>query len=169
MTQYYWISSGTAFIFYRSMSTKINGLELPSLLLDLLAKGKWELPEKQEKFKNLFKHTLAVQSINGLLYSLKTMKSETKVFQEDSPDLVLMFHGQKDSDFNPGDIDPTKIICIGDLGLGSDQPIALDYRLDESNPRVITILWRSLPEGNRWITISENFEEFVEMIGLESC
>ena len=55
MTQYYWISSGTAFIFYTSMSTKINGLELPSLLLDLLAKGKWELPEKQEKFKNLFK------------------------------------------------------------------------------------------------------------------
>lgn len=151
------------------MSTKINGLELPPLLIDLMAKGKWELPEKQEKFKEVFKHTMSPPLIRGLLYPLKTMESETNVFYKDTPDLIEMFHGQKDINFDPGDVDLTQIVCIGDLGLGSDQPIALDYRLDESNPRVITLLWRSLPSGNRWITISENFEEFVTMVGLESC
>jgi hypothetical protein len=148
---------------------QVNNLPLPKLLLDLIKANKWELPEEQSAFKTVFKHTMDEKLIRGLLYSLKTMKSETAALFEDNPSFIEMFHGKKDENFNPGDIDPTKVVFIGDLGLGSDQPIALDYRLDESNPKVITLLWRSLPKGNRWITISENFEEFVEMIGLESC
>lgn len=148
------------------MSTKINNLELPPLLIDLIETGKWKLSEKQEKFKAVFQHTMSPLQIRGLLYPLKTMESETNVFYKDTPDLIEMFHGQKDINFDPGDVDPTQIVCIGDLGLGSDQPIALDYRNNFAQPKVITLLWRNLPAGNRWIIISNSFEEFVEKIGL---
>jgi hypothetical protein len=46
------------------------------------------------------------------------------------------FLGVADDDRPPGDIDPKRSVLIGDLGPGSDQPIALDYRpsMDEPVP-----------------------------------
>ena len=148
----------------------VNHLQLPEKLVELIRMGKWSLPKGQEMFKELFKGTMEKQHIYGLLYPLELMKSETEhlVKNEKNPDMIIAFLGQKDNKYDPGDIELSKIVLIGDLGLGSDQPIALDYRLRENNPRVITLLWRSREEGNRWICVSENFNKFIEDIGLEN-
>jgi hypothetical protein len=56
------------------------------------------------------------------------------------------------------EIDPDLTLLIGDFGLGSDAPIALDYRQRLDQPRVIRLRWAS--EGNHWVEIAPTFAEF---------
>ncbi len=60
------------------------------------------------------------------------------------------------------EIDPDNTIIIGDFGLGSDAPIALDYRKDKNNPAVIRLCWTK--ESNHWVEIAPNFAEFSKYI-----
>jgi hypothetical protein len=41
----------------------------------------------------------------------------------------------------PGDIEPSRAVLIADLGIGYDQPIALDYRASLTEPRILTLSW----------------------------
>ncbi len=58
------------------------------------------------------------------------------------------------------EIDPDSTILIGDFGLGSDAPIALDYRKDKNTPAVIRLLWAK--DGNHWVEIAPNFAAFAK-------
>ena len=61
------------------------------------------------------------------------------------------------------EIDPALTLIIGDFGLGSDAPIALDYRKDLNNPSVICLQW-NLNADNHWGEIAPNFAEFAQML-----
>ncbi|MDC8012542.1 hypothetical protein [Tahibacter soli] len=67
------------------------------------------------------------------------------------------------------DIDPDRTLIIADFGLGSDAPIALDYRHDASEPSVIRLVWgegeRPRPP-NRWQQVAPTFDGFWAMIRL---
>ncbi len=77
-----------------------------------------------------------------------------------------MFLGTADAAKPPGDIDPTLSVLVGDLGNGSDQPIALDYRCSRESPRVLTLEWSASADNNRWIEIAPHIMAFVTLIGL---
>ena len=82
--------------------------------------------------------------------------------------------GKPDRQRQPGDIDPKKVVLIADMGLVSDQPIALDYRPSMGKPRVITLRWESrdlapgvpFGGGKRWIEIARDIKGFAAMVGL---
>ncbi len=76
-----------------------------------------------------------------------------------------MFLGAPDDDHPPGDIDPKLSVLVGDLGHGSDQPIALDYRLSMDQPRVLTLDY-TRSHQTRWVEIAPNIRTFAELMGL---
>jgi len=86
-----------------------------------------------------------------------------------------IFVGQPDPCYLPGDIDRSKAIDIGDLGIGYDQIIALDYRnVDPLEPRVVLLKYPKdvppTPSGwpaGRWVVLAETVEEFTHMIGID--
>lgn len=61
------------------------------------------------------------------------------------------------------EIDPAFTLIIGDFGLGSDAPLALDYREQLDEPKVIYLRWAQ--DGNHWVEIAPNFADFVRQIG----
>ena len=61
------------------------------------------------------------------------------------------------------EIDPALTLIIGDFGLGSDAPIALDYRKDLNEPSIIRLQW-NLEADNHWVEIAPSFAEFVAML-----
>jgi hypothetical protein len=56
------------------------------------------------------------------------------------------------------EIDPDLTLLVGDFGLGSDAPIALDYRQRIDEPRVIRLRWAK--DGNHWVEIAPTFAAF---------
>jgi len=138
----------------------VNGLPLPRDLLALIEAGRWKAPADRSGVDRLFPE-------NGGLhpYSVELMESETRgMFKPhmQSP----MWLGEPDSDDPPGDIDPRQAVFVADLGLGYDQPIALDYRASRDRPRVITLQWSEWGKQNRWVVVAPDIRSFAELVGL---
>jgi hypothetical protein len=140
------------------MMKAINELPLPQDLLELIRTGRWRMPADTSLFDALFPERHSTAS----LYSLDGIRRESTGWRKGTR---RMFLGTPDTENPPGDIDPEKSILVGDLGLGSDQPIALDYRTDP--PRVLTLRWSHPPdEKNRWTVVAPDILRFAHRIGL---
>lgn len=117
----------------RRLALKINGFQLPRSLLDLIETGRWRSPADESGLNRLF----PVRS-EFCCYTFAAMEGETQVlYRQPGP----TWRGTRDSNRPPGDVDPTRTVLIADLGLGYDQPIALDFRLSIEHPRVLTLCW----------------------------
>lgn len=142
--------------------TAINGLPLPPDLLALVEAGRWTSSTSQATVDRLFPAEPGAR-LELKLYTLDYMPFENKYWwYEDDPE----FLGAPDEDRAPGDIDPKRSVLVGDLGHGSDQPIALDYRLSRDEPRVLTLDWSQPERGLRWVVIAPNVRVFAELLGL---
>src|SRR5262245_24330849 len=135
----------------------INGLPLPKDLLALIEAGRWRCPTDQSALDHLFP-----ERSEFCCYSFGAMEGETTVIhRNDTP----MWRGIPDPAHPPGDIDPKLAVLIADLGLGYDQPIALDYRVSREQPRVLTLRWDKpappIPweEMEAWGTGSRQYDE----------
>jgi hypothetical protein len=111
----------------------VNALPLPDELVALMEAGRWRSPADPAGLDRLFP-----ERREFCCYSVAGMLGETQVIHRyDSP----MWRGTPDPDNPPGDIDPKLAVLIADLGIGYDQPIALDYRPSLEGPRVLTLRW----------------------------
>lgn len=63
-------------------------------------------------------------------------------------------------------IDLDRTILIGDFGLGSDAPIALDYRCSETEPSVIRL--RYAKEGNQWVEVAPTVAQFIALLKIRA-
>lgn len=72
--------------------------------------------------------------------------------------------GETDYWFRPEvklhEIDPLRVLILGDFGIGSDTVFGLDYRW--LPPRVMKLQW-----DTGWVTVAKSFAEFSEMFKLE--
>jgi hypothetical protein len=66
------------------------------------------------------------------------------------------------------EISPELSVDIGYFGLGSDSAIVLGYRQNPSDPAVIRLKWRK-PQPNTWVRCADTFDEFADMLGLDSA
>lgn len=141
-----------------SESVLVNGLPLPGELLALIGAGRWRCPDDLAGIDWLFPDR------GGLyLYSFATMRSETEGLKKQGGPMWL---GAPDPAHPPGDIDLRQAVLIADLGLGYDQPIALDYRQSLTRPCVLTLRWSSRGDANRWVEIAPDVQTFADLIGL---
>ena len=139
-------------------NTSINGLSLPKALLDLIEAGRWQCPSDLSRVDIVFPDREEL-----MLYSLDYMPFENKNWVDETDP---MFIGYADAAAPPGDIDPHQSVLVGDLGIGYDQPIALDYRASLVEPCVLTLRWSPNGDSNRWIEIAPSISAFAEMLGL---
>ena len=57
-------------------------------------------------------------------------------------------------------------MATGDDTTYSVGPIALDYRGDTANPRVIRLSYAEGGGNGRWVNLAKDFASFVEALGL---
>jgi uncharacterized protein (TIGR02996 family) len=139
---------------------RVNGLLLPRALVDLLAGGRWQSSSEGDERGSPWGGVYA--------YSQKLMQTETTHVC-----YGLNWLGQPDTEHPPGDVAPKLTVLIADLGMGSDEPFALDYRVSFEQPRVLLYRWRlvhdrTLParseEGNRWVELARDFPAFCDQL-----
>jgi hypothetical protein len=112
---------------------RVRDLPLPPELIVLIEAGRWKSPTDESGLDRLFP-----ERSEFCCYSLTAMVGETRTLDRFRDP---MWHGTPDPANPPGDIDPSRAVFIADLGIGYDQPIALDYRSSLAEPRVLTLSW----------------------------
>jgi hypothetical protein len=142
-------------------------LQIPSLLEDLVAAGRWPRTA-QEQLAQILQPLVSPDRVKrlapderGIIY-LAAPPFRAAGRRADPKD----FYNWPSSD--PGGIDLDRAIVLGDFGIGSDAPIALDYREDAANPRVLRLRYNEdcPPLIGRWVLLSPDLASFVAALGV---
>ena len=141
----------------------VNGLPLPTLLIELLQQGKWKHPGED-----------IIQDVIPFLHAPMQfmvdsdwMNSETRCFDDDLDDeLFHQTRGSKSSaPIELPWLDCERMVFIAICKYpGDDVAIALDYRTNSDDPRVVA---SDLQDNEYyWREVTPTFTEFVERLGL---
>jgi len=138
-------------------------LQVPEMMLRLVDAGIWPSEQSNLESQNL-SPIVAPDSIRiwapeertVYFYPIPTVSIQTLI---DGGDRFWLSEIAA-----PSGLNHKLAVTIGDLGIGSDAPIVLDYRSSLTLPRVLRLQWNS--DGNEWIKISDSFDEFVDLAGL---
>ncbi len=139
----------------------ILGHKLPALLCHYVENGginKPIFPQYSVGLTNSLNSKINLHNYDG-------MWGKTSRFLTEHDRAML---GHPDSDHPPGNLNPQQCVLIGDLG--PHQPLALDYRSDSISPSVVTLPWGENPvTDNRWLKITDSFDEFAITLSLINC
>jgi hypothetical protein len=139
-------------------------LKIPDLILEMIDAGRWPNNHHMANRQNL--KSLATPERIALL-----APEESLLFLLPPPFLTVREEATENeywlnNQSAPEMIDFDLAIDIGDFGLGSDAPILLDYRTDNSNPSVIRLKWAKDGTGNLWVPMADSIQHFVDVLGL---
>ena len=148
--------------------TGVRGLALPDLLIDLLAAGRWRHPgdDVVREVVPWFEDPLI------FLTSVDHMHRESRsldLFADNSRSSEL-FRVARRSVVGPVelpwlDVELAFLVAVNRMP-GDDVAIALDYRSDPSDPRVVASdLWTD-PKQCAWRVVAPTLSAFAEMLGL---
>jgi hypothetical protein len=137
---------------------RINDLPLPDDLLRLISEDRWKEPSNQAQMDAWFPDRDRV-----MLYPLGLMERANSHWRGETSELFL---GEPDTMHPPGDIEPLRSLVIGDIGIGFDQPIALDYRDSMESPRVVFLRLYTNSIQAHWIELAPDVRTFAEALGL---
>jgi hypothetical protein len=138
---------------------------LPKRLIALIDSGLWPRTDAEERQQNL-RSLVSAERIQ--LFA----PEERKIYLLKPPFRTVakrMSGGEEKFWSRFGaleEISPELCLQIGAFELGSDSPILLDYRQDNSSPAVIRLLWRK-PQPNTWVRCADSFDQFANMLGLD--
>ena len=109
-------------------SASIGNLAVPRELVDAIDAGRWLPPHDDRVISDVF----GDEPDDPRFYDLPTMARQNQRFQSRSPAELAgdVFGAQRGLG-----IDPALAVLIGDLG--ADMPIALDFRISQTRPRVL--------------------------------
>lgn len=145
----------------------VGDLRIPQSLVSLIESGRWPRNSEEGLRQNRELrvpikrvHRFAPEE-NWLFLCPPPFGKPADMFSK-----VVDFHGEADAISPPGDIDYERAVVIADFGLGSDAPIALDYRQSLEAPSVIRYRWSERGERNRWIYVAPSFSQFAELLEL---
>jgi hypothetical protein len=131
----------------------IHGFTLPALLESHLHSGGFKLLDTElGRLKSMLTY---IDSPRPRFWSHKQILSEHTLWSSPAATIYL---GTENTDFFPGQVDPTRILMIGEAD--EDSPIALDYRTD--NPRVVYT--GSIGPQLFWIELASNYEEMIDKL-----
>jgi hypothetical protein len=148
----------------RTNDAPIGGLPLPKRLLALIDSGLWPTTSDEERRQN-------IQSLISRERIQHSAPEQDRIYFFRPPfrTIAQRMNGAEKAFWSKwgalSDIAPDLALDLGDFGLGADSAIALDYRYD--NPPVIRLVWRK-PEPNTWIRCADTFDQFADMLGLDS-
>ena len=145
-------------------------LPLPPLLIELMEAGRWQQP-CDAKIQSVIPFLEEPVDFVRFVRWSKTWEFETQVHVADDPlssALFQEYRGSKGTEHNLPWLDAEKALFIAvNREPGADLGIALDYRTDIKDPRVVASDWWA--EGNRkcnWRQVTERFSDFVQKLDL---
>jgi len=146
----------------------INGLKLPSLLVEMVEEGRWKRPENIEKLSQL---TGATRPMDFNFESFDGMKLETEgarnlASDEETSAIYNLYSSKEHPSYkkNEGtlDVDLAVLIAVN----WDEEAIFLDYRVDRNEPSVMLAYWLTEdgPQSHR--LLAEDFASFAAKVGL---
>ena len=146
----------------------VNGLQPPTLLLKMLREGLWVYPGDER----LFQVIPFFEERDSLIFlaNLDEMRNATDPFIADDKESSEIFREARGSidrrASNLPWLDYEKSFFIGINGIpGPDVGIALDYRINSFQPRVVASNWHTEEPGCVWQVVANTFAEFVIKLG----
>ncbi len=145
---------------------KVNELPLPSLLVELLQKGRWQHPG-DEALQRLIPF---LREPVDFLTTVEGMRRESTGFLADEPRIAKVFHMTRGSKKGEPvclpwlDVELAVFVAVNRMS-GDDLGIALDYRTGKVDPRVVASDWDEGPGGCKWREVSPSFSQFVHLLG----
>lgn len=103
----------------------VGNFTVPLELVEIMERGRW-LPPAERVLREVF----GDDPDDAHFYDFTSMVRQNELFHAMAPADYTTLVGADDTDIDPG-----WCVVIGDLG--ADMPIALDYRSDQGDPRVI--------------------------------
>jgi hypothetical protein len=147
----------------------VRGLRLPARLVSLLEIGLWRDPS-ESALRDLvpwFEDPLC------FLTSIDSMRRENRSldFLTDDEDYSLLFRQRRGSrEVNPIDLpwlDVEQAVLVAvNRNAGDDVALALDYRTDSSDPRVVGSDFWTDPSQCSWRIVTPTLSEFVTSLSL---
>jgi hypothetical protein len=130
---------------------------VPEAIEALLAEGFWPRDNGAAQLQNL-NSLVSPEAVRAFA------PEEARLFLYPPPFITVreeMAHNRFWSDPRSAssEIDPDRTLIIGDFGLGSDAPIALDYSRHSEMPSVIRLRWGA--DGNHWVEVAPDVRTFV--------
>jgi hypothetical protein len=153
----------------------VRGLALPQLLADLLDSGRWRHPgdDVLRAVVPWFEDPLVFLHSPGAMHRASWFLYEDGT--ADDPRGSALFHVVRGSVAGPSDLPWLDIEQAFDIAVnkrpGDDVSIALDYRTDPSDPRVVgSDAWTDQHQTGRfqyvWREVAPTFSAFAEALGL---
>ena len=143
-------------------------MELPIKLKNLIESGIW--PNKKNVNEQHIKPLVKLNLLNKLI------PDESQIFFYNPPFTTVKQNIELGDDYwdwpevvpSLSQIDTSKTLIIGDFGIGSETVLALDYSRNVTSPAVIRFMWfeKNPIENNKWIVVSESFDEFASKLEL---
>jgi hypothetical protein len=103
----------------------VGGFAVPPELFEIMERGRW-IPPAEQVLRGVF----GDDPDDPCFYDFASMVRQNELFHAMAPADYAALVGADESH-----IDPSWCVVIGDLG--ADMPIALDYRSNQGDPRVI--------------------------------
>jgi hypothetical protein len=150
--------------------TEVNGLPLPPLLASLMAQGRWRHPGD---------HVIGalIPFLHGPVdfLSIEGMRRESTGGLADIPRAAAAFHMARGSrsaapvELPWLDVEQAVVIAVNRVH-GDDLAIALDYRTNREDSRVVASLWLPKPgDGCVWFPVAATFREFAQALGFRGA
>jgi hypothetical protein len=144
----------------------VNGLPLPDLLISLIQHKRWVHPG-DERIRELI--PFFGEPVD-LLQSVESMQRESSGFLADDPTMSTLFHEVRGSKANGRvelpwlDVEFAVFVAVNRFP-GDDIGIALDYRTDSNDPRVVANDW-GMDRGCIWREVTPSFSTFIQSLRL---
>jgi hypothetical protein len=134
----------------------VDGNAVPSQITTLIRQGRWRPPAEMSVWYALIPRECVFQPT---FYEIARLNGRS-IWESDAGDDCV---GVCEDGINPGAIDPSQAIIIGDLG--PERLLALDLRTSPTNPSVCALVPREDAESC-WIQIAPNLDEFLQALGI---
>lgn len=154
---------------YPNIDTLRRRFQLPSLLVKLMNSGDWSRADP-ERVKRCVRCVPFIQDPLVILETFDSMLRNSGPLMRHDQSEDEIFHEYRGS-CSPArplpwiDVERTIFIMCNER-IGDDCGIALDYRLDVNQPRVIGSDWHSGMNGVQYRQIADSFSDFASAIGL---
>jgi hypothetical protein len=132
----------------------IDGLPVPSGLLQVVQQDRWVAPERSS---SIYREVFGDDPVVPRFLPLSRMTANRRWLDNMPEDYRGFYLGQPGRRRPPGDVDPDRSMLIGDLG--PDQPFALDYRPSLATPSVIYLCTTA-----DWIEVAPNIETLIQRL-----
>lgn len=136
----------------------IGHLPVPPEVVGAMLRGAWRMPQDQTALRSIFPEPPVA---GAALYSLDGMLRENQYWWSDSDEQLSRYGVGVESRDGGEAISPASTMLFGDLG--HDMPMAFDYSVSSSRPRVL-YLPSTAPS---WVEVAGNVSDFLARMRID--